>query len=268
MSRGVVLFGFNSPNYNYYKMAEYTAKRINYFLDLPVTLVTDSASIDHSSSYKFDNILQVQSDAGNQIFGRTWINKGRYQCYDLSPYDETLLLDVDYMVNSDRLLDAFNYMDDFCCHESISYLMSDHNKKEYIAENSLPTLWATVVAFTKTKRTKQIFECLEMVQKNYQHYANIYHFDPDTYRNDFGLTLAWRLVNGHIYNKSDILPWNLCHIGLKTYVYKNNDDLYNTEYTIIYDKWIRDKIKKEYITIKDMDFHVINKDICVELFRE
>lgn len=268
MSRGVVLFAFNSPDYNYYKMAEYTAKRINYFLNLPVTLVTDSLSIDHTSNYKFDKIIQVQSDKNNQLAGKIWVNKGRYQCYNLSPYDETLLLDVDYMVNSDKLLSTFNVMDDFCCHDSISYLMSSYNTQEFMAPNSIPTLWATVVAFTKTTRTKQIFECLEMIQKNYRHYANIYNFDPDTYRNDFGLTLAWRLVNGHTYKKSDIIPWNLTHIGLKTYVYKNNESLYDTEYTIVYDKWRRDKIKKEYITIKDMDFHIINKDICVELFHD
>jgi hypothetical protein len=72
-------------------------------------------------------------------------------------------------------------------------------------------------------------------------------------------------VNGHQPVKSDIIPWNLMHIGPKTYVYKNNTNPFCTEYTIVYDKWMRGKIKKEYITIKDMDFHVINKDIFLEL---
>ena len=35
VNRGVILFAFNSPRYNYYKMAEYTAKRVNHFLNLP-----------------------------------------------------------------------------------------------------------------------------------------------------------------------------------------------------------------------------------------
>ena len=38
MSRGAILFAFNSPKFNYYKMAEATAKRINHFLSMPVTL--------------------------------------------------------------------------------------------------------------------------------------------------------------------------------------------------------------------------------------
>ena len=267
MTRGVILFAFNSPEYDYYKMAEFTAKRINHFLNLPVTLVTDTASLSSSTGYKFDNVITMASDPTNYFQGRVWINKGRYQAYELSPYDETLLLDVDYVINSDTLLKTFEVMDDFACHENISYLMTEYGKKEYFENNpmSLPTLWATIVAFKKTNRVNQIFDCLKMVQENYQHYANLHKLDIGTFRNDYGLTLAWRIANGHLHIDSDIIPWNLMHIGLKTYVYPNNDDLYNTEYTVIYEKWMRQKIKKEYIVIKDTDFHVINKDIFSEI---
>lgn len=267
MTRGVVLFAFNSPKYDYYKMAEFTAKRVNHFCNLPVTLITDQNSLQASTGYKFDKVITVEADPNNHFQGRVWINKGRYQAYELSPYDETLLLDVDYVVNSDRLLKTFDIMDDFCCHENISYLMYNYGTKEYLSEKSLPTLWATVVTFKKTQRVKQIFESLKMIQNNYQHYAHIHRFDTDTYRNDYALTLAWRLVNGHSYVKSDIIPWNLMHIGLKTAVYKNNSDFFDTEYTVIYDKWMRGKIKKEYITVKDMDFHIINKDVFLEILQ-
>lgn len=266
MTRGVVLFAFNTAKYDYYNMAEFTAKRVNHFLNLPVTLITDNKSLSSSTGYNFDKIITVEPDTNNTFDGRIWINKGRYQAYSLSPYDETLLLDVDYVVNSDRLLKTFEVMDDFVCHENISYLMYQYSKKEFVGnENSLPTLWATVVAFKKTKRVKQIFECLEMIQKNYQHYANLHKFESDTFRNDYGLTLAWRIVNGHTYSAYDILPWNLLHIGLKTKVYTNNQNSFNTEYTIVYDRWKNGKIKKEYIAIKDMDFHVINKDVFLEI---
>lgn len=269
MNRGVVLFAFNSPEYNYLKMAEFTAKRVNHFLNLPVTLITDKSSII-SLNHPFDKIITVESDPNNIFQGRIWLNKGRYQCFNLTPYDETLLLDVDYMINSNRLLQVFDVVDDFCCHEHVSFLMDSYNKIEKLNNDdlSLSTLWATVVCFKKTNRVKQIFECLEMVQKNYEHYGQIHKFSTDTYRNDYALTLAWYIANGHSYNCSDIIPWNLMHIGLKTYVYKNNDTEFNTEYTVIYDKWLRGKIKKEYITIKDMDFHIINKDIFLELASE
>lgn len=269
MSRGVVLFAFNSPNYDYYKMAEFTAKRVNYFLNLPVTLITDKNSKKSLDKKLFDKVITIDSDPNNTFQGRVWLNKGRYKCFDLTPYDETLLLDADYVVNSDRLLQTFNSMDDFCCHETISFLMNEYGKKEKLSnELSIPTLWATAVTFKKSNRVKQIFECLKMIQENYNHYADIHRFPVDMYRNDYALTLAWRIVNGHSHVDSDIIPWNLIHIGPNTSVYKNNDKFYDTEYTVVFDRWKRGKVKKEYITIKDMDFHVIDKDVFLEIINE
>jgi hypothetical protein len=75
------------------------------------------------------------------------------------------------------------------------------------------------------------------------------------------LTLALRIANGHADNPKDFIPWNLMHVGTNTSIYPNNEDEFNTEYTIIFDNWHRHKIKKEYNVIKDMDFHLINKDL-------
>jgi len=268
MTKGILVFAFNSPEYNYFHMAEFTAKRVNHFLNLPVSIVTDQQSFATSSGYEFDNVFTIDSDPNNTFNGRVWLNKGRYQAYQLSPYDETILLDVDYLINSDTLLKVFDIMDDFVCHESINFLMNEYNKKEHLDfsnDLTIPTLWATVVGFKKTKRVDNIFQCLKMVQENYQHYSNIHKFSCDTYRNDYGLTIAHRIVNGHSYVRSDIIPWNLTHIGPKTTVYKNNNDDFCAEYTVVYDKWMNSKIKKQYIIIKDMDFHVINKDLFMEL---
>ena len=140
--------------------------------------------------------------------------------------------------------------------------------QEVLSVYSYETLWATAVAFKKSKRTEQIFNCLEMVQNNYDHYANIHNFIAGVYRNDYALTLALRIVNGHSVNPTDYIPWDLLHVGKNTSVYANTSDEYNTEYTVMFDNWQRGKIRKEYITIKDMDFHVMNKDNFVELINE
>ena len=120
MSQGVLLFAFNSPKYNYYEMAVATAKRINHFLGLPVTLVTDEESLPQNQTYIFDNTIITTADKTNSREWGVWMNKGRFRAYDLSPYDETILLDTDYMVNSDKLLKLFELPTDFCCHDSRS----------------------------------------------------------------------------------------------------------------------------------------------------
>jgi hypothetical protein len=265
MSRGALLFAFNSPKYNYYEMAVATAKRINHFLGLPVTLVTDSSSVPDKQEYQFDNTLLVSADSSNVRDKTVWLNKGRFRAYNLSPYDETLLLDTDYMVNGDTLLKTFDLPTDFACHDTTSFLMHPGVAQEVLSVYSFKTLWATVVMFKKTERTRQIFECLEMVQTNYDHYANIHSFIGGVYRNDYALTLALRIANGHTDRPEDIIPWNLVHVGKNTSVYNNTDEELNTEYTVMFDNWQRGKIRKEYTTIKDTDFHVMNKDNFMEL---
>jgi len=260
MTKGVVLFAFNSPKYDYYKMAEITAKRVNHFLDLPVTVITDENSVINKTSYQFDKTIYTIPDKNNKRDWGVWINKGRYQAYQFSPYDETLLLDTDYMINSNKLLKIFDMPTDFCCHDTTSFLMHPDSPQEALSVYSFNTLWATVVMFKKTKRSEQIFDCLKMVQHNFDHYANLHGFVSATFRNDYALTLALRIVNGHTSVKNDVIPWNLLHVGKDVCIYRNSDDEFNTEYTVMFDNWKRGKIRKEYITMKDMDFHVMGKD--------
>ena len=56
---------------------------------------------ERSYEYIMNNF---KSDKSNTREQQVWINKGRYQAYELSPYEETLVLDVDYIINSDKLL--------------------------------------------------------------------------------------------------------------------------------------------------------------------
>ena len=138
---------------------------------------------------------------------------------------------------------------------------------EYLSTRSHKTLWATAIGFKKTKRVENIFDSMKMIQHNYEHYAHLHGFLEGSYRNDFALTLALRLVNGHTLLDRDIIPWNLTHISKGIKVIPNTNKKFNTEYTVIFDHWKRNKLRKEYIIIKDFDFHVINKEVFVELMQ-
>jgi len=272
VSQGAVLFAFNSSKYNYAEMAVYAAKRINFFLSLPTTLITDEESLNTIDASVFDKTICVTPDKDNIKDNQVWINKGRYQAYESSPYEETLVLDVDYVINSDRLLKTFDMSDSFCCHNSTEFLMYSGAAQETLSSYSYNTLWATVMMFKKSHRAKQIFEALEMVQNNYDHYANIHSFVGGVYRNDYALTLAVKIVNGHSEVASDYIPWNLVHVGKNTSIYPGPPDCkildqeviaYNAEFTVLFDNWKNSKVRKEWMTINDMDFHVMNKDLFV-----
>jgi hypothetical protein len=249
-------------------MALHTKKRVEHFLKLPVTLVTDIESMPAKNYDLWDKVIIVTPDKDNFRDWGMWINKGRYMAYELSPYDETLLLDVDYIINSNKLLTLFDIDTDFCCHNRTNFLMNVGAPQETLSAYSYETLWATVIKFRKSIRAEQIFKCLEMVQKNYEHYANIHNFIAGVYRNDYALTLALRITNGHSSDPRDVIPWDLLHVGKNTQVYTDNNSTENTEYTVMFDNWQRGKVRKEYINLKDMDFHVMNKDLYMEMIRE
>lgn len=254
--KGILLFAFNNDTTDYYKMAIATAKRANRFLDLPVTVVTDSNSIT-DNEYKFDSVIISNAQTSNSRNNNPWFNKGRYRAYDYTPYDETLILDTDYLINSKTLNTIFDLYDDFMCHKNTSLLMKPDSRQEMVSPTSFQTLWATVIAFRKTDRTKQIFECLKMVQENYMHYVRLYNIMGAMYRNDYGLTIATRIVNGQVDDPSMYIPWNLVHLMPDTRIYKVSDTCYNL---------INDAGKRpEYITIKDTDFHCMDKNIFMSL---
>jgi len=154
MSKGVILFAFNSTKFNYYDMAVATAKRINHFLNLPVSIITDTTSIPENIDYVFDNTIIATADTSNKRDRETWINKGRYRVFELTPYDETLLIDTDYLVNSTKLLKTFELPTDFCCHEDTHFLMYNTPQIEMLNPYGFKTLWATVIRFNKTKRAE------------------------------------------------------------------------------------------------------------------
>ena len=113
MTRGALLFAFNSPKYDYYAMAEHTAKRINHFLNMPVTLVTDEESLGSATNYKFDKVITVIPDKKNRRDWGIWINKGRYQAYELSPYDETLVIRKEVYLPKSKHKANFKYLSSY-----------------------------------------------------------------------------------------------------------------------------------------------------------
>ena len=257
MTRGVLLFAFNNGVTDYFEMAVRTTKRVNKFLNLPVTVVTDSGTDIEKYENVFDKIITETSDKSNTKDKVVWINKGRHKSYELSPYDETLVLDTDYLINSDMLLKPFEMYDDFMCHKTTDFVLIPNTQQERVSNKFINSCWATVMYFRKTQRVKQIFDCMEMIQNNYQHYVNVFDMVSMTYRNDYSLTIALWIVNGHAENTNDYIPWPLLHLNQQVLAHKISE----TEYIFFNNK-------SKYITMKDVDFHLLSKKNFMDITNE
>ena len=111
-SRGILLFAFNTNAVDYVKIAERSAQLAKSTLGLPITLVTDSPA----TNTIFDRVIQVDNALQNYKPGQSnyvWRNGDRYRAYELSPYDETILIDSDYLILDDSILKLFDQEFDY-----------------------------------------------------------------------------------------------------------------------------------------------------------
>lgn len=137
--------------------------------------------------------------------GTQWFNGDRYRAYELSPYDETLLLDSDYLVLDDSLLKILDSTMDYT-------VMTDNQNfvqtmTGNMGEMSLNYVWATAVAFKKTTKSKLLFDLVGRVQNNYQYYSKLYNLRRSNFRNDYAFAIADNILNG--YAPSQGIPWTM-----------------------------------------------------------
>jgi len=258
MTTGVLLFAFNTPGIDYVKIAKWNAMNIQRHLNLPVTLITDSTITDavfdqviyaenkHSSGRKFKNIDRVVR----------WKNSGRYSAYELTPYDQTIVLDVDYVVASNTLLSLVNDPRPFVCTQQAIDVSNTTPNLNLFNKYQMPMAWATVMKFTKSSVAEMIFDVMRMVQHNYSHYALLFGFSSTPYRNDFALSIALSLASGHRLTREYSAPFHLLNVNPGDAVHWVNTDTYEIQYT----RTVNNETKPFKLVVKNQDLHVMCKD--------
>lgn len=262
-TRGVLIFAIDTDTRSYVKMANYCAAKIRQHLNLPVTVVT-SGKVD---SKLFDKVILTTENKHQQrsVVGKVeqWRNFNRYQAYELSPYDETILLDTDYICNSDQLLKLFELDQEFLCHRERRYLGSHYETvSEKYAKNH-DMYWATVVYFKRSPTVEAIFNMIGRIQNNYSHYSRIYGFRPTPYRNDYALSIALNTVYGHCIPSSIEIPWRLVNVEFDTEI-----ELLENQWTILFEKYVDSSTRRYRVTTINQDLHILNKDSLERIIDE
>lgn len=213
MSKGIVLIAFNNAAVDYVRMALYNASLIK--RNMPgteVCLILDTPGFSrHEEAIKktFDKFIianpaekfeNIRSFKDTQYFSTQarFRNETRSLAYALSPYDETLLVDVDYLIFDNSLSNVWG------CEESI--LINKHATgldnypllgDEYrLEDTSVRMYWATVVYFKKCEIAKCLFDLVEHVKDNWNFYQSTYGFPGRLFRNDYAFSIAIHMLNG------------------------------------------------------------------------
>ena len=257
MTTGALIFAFNNQDIDYVALAEWSAKNIRRHLDIPTTVITNSKQAVGNVNFAHV-ILTEPMGTGTRHFddlGKTvpWYNANRVNAYTLSPYDQTLLLDADYVVASDQLRTVLKASQNFMCHRQAYNLatadpLNDLNK---FGTYGMPMWWATVIMFRKSNTTQYIFDCMQMVQNNWQHYRDLYGIQNKTYRNDFALSIALGIVSGHTLSVDEI-PWDLASVMPDNQLTSNQIDGYDITF-------LDQQRKTKTIGVQGFDFHAMGK---------
>lgn len=250
MTIGAVIFAVNNDTIDYVSMAAWNAQNIRRHLGLPVCLISDQLDS------RFDQVITIDTGASTpsqryfEDFDKNveWHNQTRCDVFDLSPWDQTLVLDADYVVASSQLRVLFDCSSDFTCYDRAWDVMTGHlcDELNHYGRYRIPMAWATVMMFRKTSVTHQLFQCMSMVRDNWLHYRDLYDFGRSRYRNDYALSIALNIMSGHTM-KYNAIPWKLMTALPSTRLDKIGQDQYRFEKS------------NRYVTLSDTDFHAMGK---------
>lgn len=261
MTRGILIFAFDNEQIKYSALADWSAERIRRFLDLPTTVITNSTEpLVHAQTITRER----PGDNGKRWFediqqSVQWSNKNRFDAYTLSPYDETILLDADYIVNSQTLLSAFDTGTDIA---PIGRAFDITNLTTYESLNQFgavqfPMSWATCVYFRRSTAARLVFEMMQTIQDNWDFYRYIYKINKSQYRNDFALSIAMNTLHGN-QGKWPVLPWNMASLDPGHHLSTVDSDTFEI-------KFIDKNRRLKRILINNMDFHAMGKNYLGEL---
>ena len=215
MSRGVLMYAHNNQEIDYLKIACANALMVKKNLNVPVSLVTDSGTIDWGRKalgelidecfenvitvdrdYKFNN-KKVYSDTSHTTKTLQFYNANHWAAYELSPYDETLFIDADYLIMSPALSNCWDSIHDVMVNHRI-YSPVDQvvPYSKNIDDMGIKLYWATVIYFRKSSLAEHLFSLMRHIQENYSYYRDLYYFSNVIYITYYAVFIAIHMLIG------------------------------------------------------------------------
>lgn len=252
MSNGVLLFANNNDQIDYVKQSLYLASNIKRHMNCAVAVATDSPDylteffpkqaiyVDHIIPIDYNTTQTTQHkrfrDGTMAEKSLVWKNTNRSSAYDITPFDQTIVLDTDVMINNSRLMACFDQPEDFLIdRQPMDVHPTRHDPTfDRISDKSVQFFWATAFFFRKTSSTRLLFDTINHIKDNYDFYRMMYQIKPTKLRNDFVFSIAIHILNGFQTNPDwpNSMPAKMFMTTDKDVLYKIKND----RFTFLLDK--------------------------------
>ncbi len=203
LSNGILFFAYNNETINYAEIANINAMLIKKHMENNnISVITDEETKKHLDPSLYDHIIINKPTVKNMrtfVYADktetvTWKNTTRASAYDLTPYDNTLLLDVDYLIFNGMLDRLFSLPDlEFSSAEYSMDLPNYCFRSDKVGD--IHMLWATMIYFKKCYTAELYFDYMTYVRDNYEYFSQLYGFTVRNFRNDYALTIANKEIN-------------------------------------------------------------------------
>lgn len=258
MTQGILLFAHNTEEVNYGVMAVWVAERVIQYLGKSVSLVTDEYTIQSLRGISidpkkhFDNIIikECNTTQTRRLSGESVIFKNLDRCdaYDLTPYDETLILDIDIAIMSDRLNTVWGNADDILIsNKSVDILDRHSDEFSFLKDHGIEFQWATEFYFRKSVVAEEFFKKCKFIKEHYDWYSMLYGMGKDPIRNDH----IWSIAVHELDIDFNRIPRVLRYATDKDEIVELGTD------RVLLAAKVNDKTR--LANIKDQDLHIMNK---------
>ena len=172
MSNGICLVAQNNSKTDYIRQAY--ALALSVLANSPranISLITNN-EVPKEYKLVFDKIIDIPW--GDMASETDWKVENRWKVYHLTPYENTVVFDVDMLV-----LDNINYMwQSFKDSQSLLFtknvktyrneLITSRYYRKTFDENNLPNVYVGMYQFNKSTETQEFFKLLDIVMQNWE----------------------------------------------------------------------------------------------------
>lgn len=285
MSHGALFFAVNNGLINYLKLALVNAQLVRRFMGVPVSLITTEETLESEEHFKvnegwyrsvFDQIIVTTEEhkRGNfrsyqdthfhKVKG-AFLNQSRVTAYELSPYDETLLLDVDYLIFSDTLNGVWGSQEDVLMNRDAIRVGGTEitGNERFLCPSGPRMFWATAIYFKKSELARLLFQMVAHVRNNWEYYSLLYQLpeagklaEQQLFRNDYAFSIAAHTLSG-FQEPNVIKPLPVPHVLTML----DRDQIFAVliEGLWVFINHVEDKWKFYAVRVEKQNVHCMNK---------